>query len=511
MTIPNRRARSARRTASLLAVTSIMGCAVGPDYKEPAAPRSHYVRGGVPGEIAGDGSKRNPAQRLVLGMDLPGEWWKLFHNQRLDDLIARALEANPDLVAAQAALRQARENVYAQEGSFFPNIDGGFSPSRNKTATAAVTPFAATGNPYYSLYTAQLTVTYNPDVFGLNRRQVESLVALAEVQRYQLEATYLTLTSNLVTAVITEASINAQIKATEEIIRIQHRSLDILKKQLALGQVARIDELAQEAATTQIETTLPPLRHQLAQQQDLIAALTGRLPDGAEPETFDLDSLQLPQDLPVSLPSSLVEQRPDVKQAEQNLHSASALIGVAIANRLPVLNLTAQGGSESLLASSLFGPGNGFWTLAADLTQPIFQGGILLHRQRAARAAFDQAAAQYRSTVISAFQNVADSLRALQVDADTVRVSTVAAREAAATVGITHNQLQLGQIAYLSLLGAQQLDRQAQLTMVQARATRLADTAALFQALGGGWWNRKDVDVKDIHGNDVVRLIGLKN
>ena len=495
--------------AFLLAASLLGGCAVGPDYREPSAPTTSYMKQALPTKIVADGSAQNPSQRLVAGLDIPGQWWTLFHNRQLNALITTALAANADLAAAQAALRQARENVYAQEGGFFPTLDASFSPSRNKTATGSLSPISASGNPYYSLYTAQLSVSYNPDVFGLNRRQNESLVALAEVQRYQLEATYLTLTANIVTAAITEASIRAQIRATESIIRIEANLLEILKKQLRLGQIAGVDELAQEAATTQAETALPPLQRQLAAQEDLIAALSGRLPDDAQADGFDLDNLVLPQDLPVSLPAQLVEQRPDIKQAEQNLHSASAQIGVAIANRLPLLNLTAQGGSQANLVSSLFTPGNGFWTLAATVSQPVFQGGILLHRQRAARAAFDQAAAQYRSTVIDAFQNVADALHALRNDADAVRISTVAERDASATLAITRKQLSLGQVGYLALLNAQQLDRQAELGLVQAQAGRLADTAALFQSLGGGWWNRTDSQVKDIRGDNVMSILGL--
>ena len=499
-----------RRGAGMFMAALLAGCAVGPDYKQPAAPNSGYTREALPTQIVADRSGQNPTQTLLPGRDIPGDWWALFHNQQLDDLIVYALRHNPDLAAAQAALRQSREGVYAQEGSFFPSLDASFSPSRNKTATGAVSPASASGNPYYSLYTAQLSVSYNPDVFGLNRRQVESARALEEAQRYQLEATYLTLTSNLVAAAITEASIRAQLRTSEDIIRIAANLLDILRKQLALGQVAGVDVLVQEAALTQAETTLPPLRRQLALQQDLVATLSGRLPSDAMPDDFELSSLQLPDQLPLSLPSRLVEQRPDIKQAEQNLHSASALIGVAVANRLPLLNLTAQGGSEANFFSSLFTPGNGFWTLAATVTQPVFQGGILLHRQRAARAAFDQAAAQYRSTVASAFQNVADTLHALLTDADAVRISTAAAGEAAATIRITREQLRLGQVAYLPLLNAEQLDRQAQLTLVQAQATRLADAAALFQSLGGGWWNRTDVQVKDPRGNDLLRVVGLR-
>ncbi len=494
-----------------LLLLCLAGCAVGPNFKPPAAPLvAGYTPELLPAQLIADRTVANPTQRLIPGLDIPGEWWTLFHSRPLNDLIARALLHNPDLAAAQASLRQARENVLAQEGSYLPNLDANFTSSRNKTATGSLSPATSNGNPYYSLYTAQLSISYNPDVFGLNRRQVESLVALADQQRYQLEATYLTLTSNLVAAAIVEASLRGQLQATNDILVIARGLGTILRKQLDLGSIAKIDELAQEAAVSAAEASLTPLQKQLAQQRDLLAALSGQLPSDAVPETFDLASLHLPEDVPVSLPSELVQQRPDIKQAEANLHSASALIGVAVANRLPLLNLTAQGGSQALFASGLFGPGNGFWTLAGSLTQPVFDGGTLLHRERGARAAFDQAAEQYRSTVLTAFQNVADSLRALQVDADAVRVATFADKTAQAALAITQEQLRLGAIAYLGVLNAESTALTARLVLVQAEATRLADTAALFQALGGGWWNRGDVHAKDIHGDSLTRLIGLQ-
>ncbi len=495
----------------MLVAALLGGCAVGPDFKPPGAPAvDRYTPERLPAQLVADRTEANPTQRLVSDLDVPGEWWALFHSEPLNKLITRALRQNPDLAAAQAALKQARENVYAQEGSYFPTLSGTFSPSRNKTATGSLSPATASGNPYYSLNTAQLNVSYNPDVFGLNRRQVESMVALADVQRYQLEATYLTLTSNVVAAAITEASLRGQIKATDQIIALERGSLAIFHRQLDLGGIAGVDVLSQEAALAQAEATLPPLQKQLAQQRDLLTALSGSLPSDAAPETFTLDALHLPEDLPVSLPSKLVEQRPDIKQAEQNLHSASALIGVAVANRLPLLNLSAFGGSQSIHIDELFTPGNGFWTIAASITQPVFDGGTLLHRERAARAAFEQAEAQYRSTIVTAFQNVADALRALQTDAAAVRVATEAAHAASATLAITRAQLRLGQVGYLGLLNSEQTELQASLTLVQAQAARFADTAALFQALGGGWWRRADVQVRDVHGDDVLGILGVR-
>jgi NodT family efflux transporter outer membrane factor (OMF) lipoprotein len=470
------------------------GCAVGPNFRQPDAPPvKGYTREPLAAKTAQADVVGGEAQRFVEGLDIPGRWWTLFHSKSLSTLIEQALEANPNLAAAQAALRVARENVLAQKGAFYPTVEANFTPSRNKTATASLSPASASGNPYYTLYTGQLTVSYMPDVFGLNRRTVESLEAQAEAQRFQLEATYLTLTSNVVTAAVQEALLRSQIKATQEIIKIETEALEIMRQQLSLGQIAGADVAVQEATLAQAQASLPPLQKQLAEQRDLLAALAGRFPSEEPAEKFELAGLRLPQDLPVSLPAKLVQQRPDVGAAEAQLHSASAEIGVAIANTLPNVTLSANGGYAANVISRFFGPGTSYWAIAASLTQPIFEGGTLLHRTRAARAAYEEAAAQYRSTVIAACQNVADALRAVQSDANALTAAVAAERAAATTLNITRRQLELGQVAYLLFINAENTYEQAVISLVQARAARYADTAALFQALGGGWWNRKDV------------------
>jgi NodT family efflux transporter outer membrane factor (OMF) lipoprotein len=429
-------------------------------------------------------------------MDIPGQWWTLFHSEALNSLVEQSLRNNADLEAAQAALKVAEENYYAGQGVYYPSISGNFAPSRNKNATQ-VSPTLANYVPYFNLYTAQVNVSYTLDVWGGNRRSVEVLEAEADSQKFQLEATYLTLTSNVVAAAVQEASLRGQIAATEDIIRVETETLAIVRKRLALGDVAGVDVAAQEAALAQAETALPTLKKQLEQQRDLLTALAGRLPDDAVSETFDLATLELPADLPLTLPSRLVEQRPDIRSAEGQLHAASAQVGVAIANMLPQITLSADIGTVATQAGQLFQPYNGFWTIAGGLTQPIFEGGTLLHKTRAARANLAQAAAQYRSTVITAFQNVADTLRALKNDADAVKANLAAERAAAESLAITRRQQELGQISYLNLLNAEQTYQQAVINLVQARANRYADTAALFQALGGGWWNRHDTDLTE--------------
>jgi NodT family efflux transporter outer membrane factor (OMF) lipoprotein len=469
------------------------GCAVGPDFHRPTVPCvDRYTQDSLPGQTVSVDVNGGEAQRFVKDMDIPGQWWTLFHSKQLNALIEQALKANPDMEAAQAALRGAWEYVYAQKGALYPSIDANFNPTRQQVPAVLTSPLA--NNSYtYSLHTAQVSVAYTPDAFGGNRRQVESLKAQAEWQRFQLEATYLTLTSNVVAAAVEEAAMRGQIKATQRIIDIESKSLELMQRQYALGQIATADVAAQEAALAQSQAMLPPLEKQLAQQRDLLARLVGRFPSETIVETFELSQLKLPRDLPVSLPSKLVEQRPDVRSAEEQLHEASAEIGVTVANRLPNITISANLGSSALAIGQLFTSGTGFWGLAANLTQPIFQGGTLLHRQRAAEAAYVQAAAEYRGTVLTAFQNVADTLHAIQSDADSLKASVAAEQAAAKSLAIVRRQLELGDVSYLALLNAEQTYQQAMINLVQALANRYADTAALFQALGGGWWNRSDV------------------
>ena len=488
-----------RRFSSALAMLTIMllagACAVGPDFERPAAPEvTGYTSAPLAQQTASSDIQGGETQHFVQELDIPGQWWTLFRSAALNSLIEEALKNNPTLPAVEAALRQAWENVYAAEGAFFPTAVVSYSPSRNKTATGITFTGASSGSPFFTLHTAQVVVTYAPDVFGGTRREVESLAATAEFQRFQLEAAYLTLTSNVVAAAVQEASLRGQIAASEEIIKIQTGSLDILRKQFELGQVAGADVAAVEATLAQAQATLPPLQKQLAVQRDLLTALIGRLPSQEPAEKFDLASLQLPQELPVSLPSKLVEQRPDIQSAAAQVHSASAEIGVAVAARLPQFTLTGNAGTTANQINQLFvTPGTAFWTVAGNVAQTVFDAGTLLHKQRAAVAAFDQAAAMYRSTVIAAFQNVADTLHALQSDAETLKAAYAAERAAFKSLEIARRQLQLGAIGYLGLLTAENTYDTALLALVQAQAARYADTAALFQALGGGWWNRQDV------------------
>ncbi len=477
----------------LAALLLAPACVVGPNFKKPAPPD---VGGYTPTPISATSSTPSvaggEAQRLVEGKDIPGEWWQVFHSQALDDLIARALQANPDLKSAQAALTVARENLLAQRGFYYPSVTGSFTATRARSA-ADLSPVPSANVQNYSLYTPQVSVSFVPDVFGLNRRTVESLAAQAQQARFALAATHITLSSNVAAGAIQEASLRGQIAATQALIKVNTDMLKILKEQYTSGYAGQLDVAAQESQLAQVAATLPPLLKQLAQQRDALAALAGGFPNQDLTEKFELSSLQLPQEVPLSLPSQLLEQRPDVRQAEEDLHAASAQIGIAIANRLPSIALTADAGSSPTAFSKMFSGGNGFWDLTAAITQPIFDAGTLKHRERAAKAAFTQAAEQYRSTVISAFQNVADTLHSLQQDADALKAASSAADTAKLTLDLTTSQVRAGYAGYLALLSAEQAYQQALINLVQARANRYADTAALFQALGGGWWNRPDM------------------
>ena len=478
--------------AALAGVVLLSGCAVGPDFHRPTPP---IIDGYTPQPLTATSSTASVTggeeQRFVTDMDIPQRWWELFKSQPLNTLIEKSLKANPTIDAAKAALRQAGENVSAQVGYYYPTIHAGYSVSRTKDS-GTLSSVLNSGQEPYTLHTAQVNVGFAPDVFGSNRRQVESLTAQADFQRFQLEATYITLTSNVVAAAIQEASLRCQISAALSIIKIETLMLDQLRRQFELGYVAGLDVAAQEAALAQVQQTLPPLQKQLAQTRDLLAALAGRLPNEELEEKFELVAISLPRELPVSLPSKLVEQRPDVRAAEEQLHSASAQVGVAVAAMLPNITLSADLGSTATKIGQLFTPGTGLWSLAGNVAQTVFDGGTLLHRKRAAEAGLDQAEAQYRSTVITAFQNVADTLHALQADADALKATVAFEQAAKWSLDLAHLQFELGYVNYLSLLSAEQAYQQALINLAQAKANRFADTAALFMALGGGWWNDPD-------------------
>jgi NodT family efflux transporter outer membrane factor (OMF) lipoprotein len=461
---------------------------MGPDYVRPPIPLPKYYPTSPPATASAP-VKVGKAQHFKRCKDIPKQWWELFHSKPLNELVIASFKHNPNIGVAQATLHGALENVYAQQGAFYPSVNASFSPTKQQTAKILTSVLSS--NEYnYSLYTGQIFVNYTLDVFGSTRRQLESLIAQARLQRFQLQATYLTLASNVVYAAIQEAALRAQIQATQHIIRNQKQTLSILRKRQKSGDAAVTEITLQAAALATSEAALSPLQKQLELQHDLLNALTGRFPGDNRTPEFNLSSLQLPTDLPLSLPSALLEHRPDIRAAEEQMHSANALIGVATANRLPNVTLgVTNAGAASESISSLFQPDTQFWGLAGIITQPIFDAGTLMHKQRFTEAMYEQAKAQYQATIINAFQNVADTLKSIRIDAMTLRSVYQATTAAEASFNIARRQLAYGDTSTLAMLVNEQLYLQAKLNLIQAQADRLSDTVALFQALGGGWWS----------------------
>jgi NodT family efflux transporter outer membrane factor (OMF) lipoprotein len=488
------------RVVAVAAVVVASACAVGPNFHRPAPPKDvDYGSAPAQGATAAAPGTGGNAQQFIGGMDIQGQWWELFQSPKLSALIQQALKGNPNLDAARAALRQANNLYKAQRATlFFPTVQGSFSALRakNPTETLANPTSLPQVNPYYNLFTAQLDLSYMPDVFGGSRRALEASRAQVEATRFELVATYVTLSSNVVTTAVQEASLRGQIAATDRLLALQHQLTDTVQRQTAIGTASTADLLQQQAAEAQTAATLPPLQKQLGQTRDALTALLGRLPAEEPAETFRLEELTLPNELPASLPSKIIQQRPDVRQAEENLHSASALVGVALADMLPQFAITANTGSAALEIGKLFSSYTGFWTLGASLTQTLFDAGALIYKHRAAEDALDQAGAQYRATVILACQNVADTLRALQADADALKANAEAARVAKASFELVRRQYLNGSVSLIVLLNAEQTYQQAEIAHVQAQANRYSDTAGLFQALGGGWWNLPEATFK---------------
>lgn len=471
-------------------VTAVVlsACSVGPDFRRPDAPDvKTYTLTGLPAETASATVMGGEAQRFRFGHDIPAEWWTLFRSEALNGLIRQALARNPTLDTARAALLHAQETSYAQAGAaLYPKVDALLSAERQKSSFAA---FGQTGpGSVFSLYNASVSVSYSLDIFGGLRRELEALQAEVDYRGFQLQGTYLALTSNIVTAAVKEASLRSQIRSTHEILSIQEKELDLVERQFEIGSASRSAVLAQQTQLAETRAALPPLEKELALTRHRLAALSGATPGEAVLPEFELEGFVLPKDLPVSLPSSLVRQRPDIMASEALLHAASAEVGVATADLYPKVTLTGGFGSEALKLGDLFESDALIWNLAAGLTQPVFHGGELNARRRAAIAAYDQAAGVYRETVLLAFQDVADVLRALEFDAAALKAEGEAEEAALASLELTQRQFELGAVGYPALFNADRRYRQTRINRVQAQAARYSDTAALFQALGGAWW-----------------------
>ncbi len=480
------------RPLVLLFGLAIAGCAVGPNYRRPDAPSvDRYTAQALPASTASTPAADGDAQRFLQGRDVPARWWTTFGSAELSRRVKLALAHSPSIASAQAALRQAQENASATRGGLFPSADLGAGATRQKQSAAeSVVPG---GLGPLTLYNASVSVGYTLDLFGGVRRGIEAQLAQADYQQAQLDSTYLTLAANVVTASLQEASLREQLRATEQIVDMQRKTLGIAEQQLKIGSKSLSDTLAVRSQLASTEATLPPLRAQLATTRNQLATYSGITPAQLDMAPLTLDTITLPQDIPLSLPSRLVEQRPDIRAASAQLHAASAGVGIATAAMLPQISLSGSVGSQALRAGDVFSAGTGAWSLGLNLAQPLFHGGELLHKKRAAQAGLDKAAADWQQTVLVAFQNVADSLEVLQYDAQTLAAQSVAERSAARQLELTRQQYQFGATGYLNLLDAERSYQQALIALIRARAARLADTAALYAALGGDWRDRNGV------------------
>ena len=482
--------------AGVIAVGSLAGCAVGPDFHAPAPPAaSNYTRGQQPGSTSDAPVPGGAAQTLQSDRDIPADWYSLFQSAPLDELVRRALHDSPTVDAAKAALRSAEYTYRAERGALFlPQVDGQLGVTREKV------PGASFGNPaapstQFTLYNASVNVSYRLDIFGASRRQLEQLGAQTDFQRWELEAANLTLTGNVVTTAFDVASLTDQLAAVKDVVAAESEQYKVVQRQFEVGAASKSDVLSQQAQLAQATAVVPGLEKALAQAQHRLAALAGRTPDDASVPDFALDHFTLPTELPVSVPAKLVRQRPDVQAAEAQLHQASAAVGIATANLYPQLTLTGMIGTESVTGGGLFGAGTGTWSAGASLLQPLFHGGELRYKRKAAVAALQQADANYRQTVLAAMEEVADTLRALETDARALRAQVDAEKAASDAFDISRKQFRAGGVSYVTVLNTQRLFLEARQSRVVAQAARYSDSAALFQALGGGWWNRKDQEV----------------
>jgi NodT family efflux transporter outer membrane factor (OMF) lipoprotein len=471
--------------AALAACTVLGACMVGPDFHAPPPPQGTAVtESALPPQTAATPIAGGEAQSFAAGIPVPARWWSLFGSEPLDQLVDLALRDSPTVAAAQAALRQAQENLAAQRGGLLPSAAGVANGARQKVSGAAE-GLPQAGTILYNLFNTSINLSYAPDLFGGVRRGVEVQEAAAEFERDEMQATFQTLAANVVTAAVLEASLRAQVEATNALLASARRQRDLSEQQFELGGAARSDVLSAESNLASFEATLPALQQQLAAVRSQLAVYVGKLPGDYHLPPLALEALQLPRQIPVALPAELVRRRPDIRAAEAQLHEASAAVGVATANQLPQISITGSFGDSSSTMGSLL-HSNAF-SLGGGITQPLFQGGTLSARRRAALAAYDQALAQYRQAVLTACKNVADALRALDNDAQALAAQYRAQAAAVDSLRLIEQRYGFGGSSNLELLTAQQQYQRARLGYVQALAARYADTAALFLALGGDW------------------------
>lgn len=462
------------------------GCAVGPDFARPAAPDvQRYTREPQRDDI---GSAQGLTQRLVPDAEFRADWWRLFKSPALDAAVAQALANNPSLQAAEANLRIAQDNLRAGNGVFYPRLDAGLGAERARNAP--VQQGSAIRGTVFNLVTLSGSIAYPLDLFGAERRTVEALGALVEAQEFSRLAAYLTLTANLVNTCIARAAYLAQIRSTEALIALETEQLRGIEAQVNAGIAPYANLLSQRSLIAGNRALLAPLRQRATQAGHLIAQLQGELPAQFTPPAIELDSLSLPTDIPAGVPSGLVRRRPDILAAEAQLHAASANVGVATAAQYPSFTLDASYGIAGSSLAGLFGAGGRFWSVGPSLAAPLFHGGALRAQRQAAVDAFDAARASYRQTVLAAFAQVADALRALEQDAQALQAQAESERDAREALALLQASYRAGVAAYVDVLTADAQYHSASIATLQAVAQRHQDTVALFVALGGGWWNR---------------------
>jgi len=466
----------------------MVGCAVGPNFESPKPPSIEgYTTGPMPtATMPADGK----TQHFEQGARIVSDWWRLFNSPTLDAVVKEGIANNPSLQAAQASLRQSQDILRAGYGVFYPGIDAGFDATRQKFSPAGVGGSAPSS--IFNLFTLSATISYALDVFGGERRAVEGLRAQVDVQHYTVIGTYLALSGNMVNTVIAQAAYREQITATEEIISFQRDQITITDAQARAGIVPYANLLSLQSQLATVEATLPPLRQKLSQTEHLLATLAGRTPAEWAPLQVDLTDLTLPGDLPVTLPSELGRRRPDILAAEAQLHGASADIGVATAALFPNFTLNGAYGSESGATKDLLKSGSTVWSLGANVSAPLFHGGTLWFKRKAALEGYQQSQALYRQTVLSAFAQVADTLRALEHDAELVHAQSQALSAAEEALRLIQSNYQAGTATYVQVLIANGQYQQAKIGYLQAVAQRYQDTVALFVSLGGGWWNDEE-------------------
>ncbi|MFC0397824.1 efflux transporter outer membrane subunit [Paraburkholderia rhizosphaerae] len=466
----------------LLCTFALCGCTVGPDFRSPAAPdATSYTRDTLPAITQAAGA----TQTLVAANHALPAWWTQFRSDALNRLVDMALQHSPTLDEARAKLIEARENYVAQAGATeFPALDATLSGTRQKVNPAAFgVPNVPNPGPF-TLLNASVSVSYVLDVFGGNRRALEALLAQVDYQTYELDAARLTLAGNVVSTSIRRASLQQQLALTQQLADAQARQLTIIEGRHAAGGVALLDVRTQRTLLAQTQAQLPPLTTQLAAADHQLAILLGIEPSKADFGDVTLDALHLPDTMPLTLPSTLARERPDIRASEALLHQASANVGVATANLYPRFVVSAGIGSERTRIEDVIN-GLNIWNIGLNLTQPLFHGGELHARKRAAQAAYDAAFASYRQTVLQALQQVADTLHALNGDARELQARDEAASQAQASVQIAQGQYAAGGVSQFGLIDAQRQALQTAIDRTHAQADRLADTAALFQALGG--------------------------